>query len=67
MRIVIAAWQSPSVGCAARFEVMHGHTKVQLQVSMYSPLICQFAIDRSLDVMGVSRYAGPGTRATTAS
>jgi hypothetical protein len=35
MRIAIAALQSPSVGRAVRFEPMHGHTKVQLQVSMY--------------------------------
>ena len=35
MRIVTAALQSPSVGVAARLDVMHGHRKVQLQVSMY--------------------------------
>jgi hypothetical protein len=44
MRSVTAALQSPSVGEAARLEVMHGHSSVQLQVSMYSPLICHVAM-----------------------
>ena len=44
MRIVTAALQSPSVGGAARFEVMQGHRNAQLHVSMYSPLTCQPAM-----------------------
>ena len=60
MRIVIAAWQSPSVGWAARLEVMHGHKKVQLQVSMYSPLICQPAIRRSSELPGAPQLGRDG-------
>ncbi len=41
MRMATAALQSPSVGCAARFEEMQGQRKAQLQVSMYSPEMCQ--------------------------
>src|SRR5512147_943757 len=44
MRSVTAALQSPSVGRAARLDQMHGHSSVQLHVSMYSPLICQPAM-----------------------
>ncbi len=44
MRSAMAALQSPSVGRAARLEVMQGHRKLQLQVSMYSPSICQSAM-----------------------
>ena len=58
MRIVTAALQSPSVGRAARFEVMHGHSSVQLQVSMYSPLICQVAIVMLLRAGLLRRLSG---------
>jgi hypothetical protein len=44
MRIATAAWQSPSVGLAVKLDVMQGHSISQLQVSMYSPLICQAAM-----------------------
>jgi hypothetical protein len=37
--IAIAALQSPSVGCADKFEVIHGQRKAQLQVSTYCPSI----------------------------
>ncbi|MEO6564931.1 MAG: hypothetical protein ABIO63_02760 [Casimicrobiaceae bacterium] len=42
--MVMAALQSPSVGRPAKLDVMQGHKKVQLQVSMYSPLMFQLAI-----------------------
>jgi hypothetical protein len=48
----MATLQSPSVGAAARFEVMHGQRKLQLQVSMYFPLIFQPAIFTSLKGTG---------------
>jgi hypothetical protein len=51
--MVIAALQSPSVGMAARLDPMHGQMKSQLQVSMYSPSICQLAIASSR-VVGVA-------------
>jgi hypothetical protein len=56
MRIAMATLQSPSVGRAVRFEVMHGHSSVQLQVSMYSPLICQEAI---VMLLGLAAEYGP--------
>jgi hypothetical protein len=45
MRIATAALQSPSVGIAIMLDVMQGHSKVQLQVSMYSPFAYQLAIE----------------------
>jgi hypothetical protein len=44
MRSATAALQSPSLGRAERFDVMQGHRKAQLHVSMYSPLTLQLAI-----------------------
>jgi hypothetical protein len=41
MRIATAASHAPSVGRAVMFDQMQGHSSVQLQVSMYCPLMFQ--------------------------
>src|SRR5262245_30500447 len=54
--IAMATLQSPSVGRAARLELMHGHRNVQLQVSMYCPSTRQAAI-AALPCLRVERTA----------